>query len=207
MKLASNLHTVPPAKKTRHSEFSPATERDYRKFDPDRWSTTDQAAGMFMLGLIYSLVLGGLAFDLAGAGHRDGSGFFLAVCLPGLVLWPAAALLTAFGNKPIGRWTCPAVLFIQYLLCIDTIALTSAPDRDDLQGAWARDPGVVLFFCALFLIGQAAIWFVYFIKSRERTHALLRRRITLAEVMIAIAIVALLLAMIVIPARWIFSRG
>ena len=192
-----------PPRKARHSALSPATERDYRKIDPDRWSTTDQAAGLFLLGLIYAFVLGGLAFGFAGAGH--GTAFFLAICIPGIVLWPAAALAAAFGNKPIGRWICPAVLFIQYLLCIDTIASTSAPSRDNLQRAWARDPGVVVFFCAFFLIGQAGLWLVYFIKSREANRALSRRRITILEVMMAIVIISLLLAMIVIPARWIFA--
>ena len=177
------------------------------KVDPDRWSTADQAAGLFLLGLIYSLVLFGLAFGLAGGGHGYGSGFFLAVCLPGLVLWPAAALATAFADRPIGRWIGPVILFIQYLICIDTIALTNAPDRDDLPTAWARDSGGVLFFCALFLIGQSGIWFVYAIKRREKRLAYSRHRITIQGLMMAIVIVALLLTMIVIPARWIFSRG
>jgi hypothetical protein len=181
----------------------PATKPDYRKNDPDRWSTTDQAAGLFLLGLIYSLVLGGLAFGLAGAGH--GSRFFLAVCLPGMVLWPAAALASAFADRRIGRWIGPAILFIQYLLCLDTIALTNASDREDLARSWARNPSVVLFFCGFFLVGQAGAWFVYFVKTREARRALAKRRITLAEVMMAIVIVSLLLAMIVLPARWILS--
>jgi hypothetical protein len=194
---------VRPPKKDRNSELSPATERNYRKIDPDRWSTTDQAAGLFLLGLIYSFVLGGLAFGFAGVGH--GTGFFLAICIPGIVLWPAAALAAAFGNKPIGRWICPALLFIQYLLCIDTIASTSAEDGDHLRTAWAREPGVVLFFCSFFLIGQAGLWLVYFIKSREANRALSKRRFTILEVMMAIVIVSLLMAMIAIPARWVLS--
>jgi hypothetical protein len=126
--------------------------------------------------------------------------------MPGLVLWPAAALASAFSNRQIGRWICPAILFIQYLVCIDTIALTNAPDRDDVARMWARYPGVILFFCAFFLTGQAGIWCVYAIKRREAPRAMSRRRVTLAEAMMAILIVALLMAMIAIPARWIFLR-
>jgi hypothetical protein len=192
-------------KQARHSELSPATVRDIRKIDPDRWSTTDQAAGLFLLGLIYAIVLGGLAFGLAGAGH--GSGFFLAICIPGIVLWPAAALAAAFGNKPIGRWICPALSFIQYLLCIETITSTSASSGEYLQRTCARNPGVVIFFCVFFLIGQAGLWLTYFIKSREANRALSRRRFTILEVMMAIVIVSFLLAMIAIPARWVLSSN
>jgi hypothetical protein len=179
-------------------------EASDRKADPQRWSTTDWAASLFLLGFTYSLVLGGLAFRLAGAGH--GSGFFLAVCLPGLVLWPAAALASEFGNGRIGRWICPGILFFQYLLGIDTMALTDAPDRDGLGRMWDHYPGVILFFSTFFLIGQAGIWCVYAIKRRKARGAVSRNRVTLAEAMMVIVIVALLMAMVAIPARWIFSR-
>jgi hypothetical protein len=74
-------------------------------------TTTDQAAGLFMLGLIYALVLVWPAFGSAGAGY--GSGFFLDVGIPGLAFWPAAGAALAFGHRRIGRRVGRAILHAQ----------------------------------------------------------------------------------------------
>ncbi len=192
----------PPTQKVRHLDASAASQRAGRKGDSDRWSTTDQAAGMFLLALIYDAALGWLAFGLGGAGH--GSGFFLAVCIPGLFLWPAAAVALAFAHRPIGRWVAPAILLVQYLLALDTMALTDRVDRADVAIMWGRQQGPVLAFVAIFLSGQAGLWCVYAVKRRQTTSGPARRRVTLAGALIAIAVVALLLAMVTIPARWVF---
>src|SRR4029077_17028968 len=105
-------------------------------------------------------------------------------------LWPAAAQASAFGNRPIGRWICPAILFVQYFLCLDTMALTAAQSRDDVGSFRARYPGEILFFAAFFLTGQAAIWIVYAVKRRGTRMTPSKRRITLGEAMMAIVVAA-----------------
>ncbi len=191
----------PSRRTTRRPKLSAASERHDRVINPEEWTTTDQAAGLFMLGLIYSLVLMWLAFGLAGAGH--GSGFFLAVCIPGLVFWPAAGLALAFGHRPIGRWVLPSIVIIQYLLSLVIIYSTDGADRDRVAIVWSGQPWIVLAFTAVFLAGQAVLWFVYAVKRREATRGTSRGRITLAEAMIAVVILSLLLAIVTIPAGWI----
>jgi hypothetical protein len=194
-----------PAGPTRHPDPSAASHRDNRNSHPEKWSTTDQAAGLFLLALIYSLVVGGLALGLAGAGH--GSGFFLAVSIPGFVLWPAGAVAIAFAHRPIGSWVGPVFLIIQYLLSLDIMALTNHADRADLAETCHRAPGPVLALTTIFLTGQACLWFVYAVKRRRTRGDLSRGRVTLAGSMMAIVILALLLAMVVIPARWVLASG
>jgi hypothetical protein len=58
----------PSGRTTRRPRSSTASERHDRKVNPNGWTTTDQGAGLFVFGLIYSLVLTRLAFGLAGAG-------------------------------------------------------------------------------------------------------------------------------------------
>ena len=182
----------------------PRARTGQRNPDPDRWSTGDQAAGLFLLGLIYSLLLGWLALGLAGGGH--GAGFFLAVSIPGVVLWPAAGAAIAFGHHSIGRWVGPAILFTQYALGLDTMALIDRADRADVAMVCERAPGLILAFTALFLTGQGALWFVYVAKRRNARAGMSRRQITLGGVMMAMLVVSLLLAMVVIPARWVFGK-
>ena len=157
-----------------------------------------------MLGLIYALVLLWLAFGLAGAGH--GSGFFLDNCIPGLVLWPAAGVALAFGHRPVGRWVGPAILIIAYLLSLVIIYSTDGADRERVAIVWSVQPWIVLAFTAVFLTGQAALWFVYAVKRRKAAGGVSRGRITLAGAMIAVVIVSLLLAIVTIPAVWIIAR-
>jgi hypothetical protein len=194
----------PSRRTTRRPRLSTASERHDRKVNPEAWTTTDQVAGLFMLGLIYALVLSWLAFGLAGAGH--GSGFFLDVCIPGLVLWPAAGVALAFAHRPIGRWVGPAILIIAYLLSLVIIYSTDGADRERVAIVWSVQPWIVLAFTAVFLAGQAALWFVYAVKSRKAAGGMSRGRITLAEAMIAVVIVSLLLAIVTIPAGWIIAR-
>jgi hypothetical protein len=195
----------PPTGTTRHPDPSAASHRDKRDPHPEEWSTTDQAAGLFLLALIYSLVVGGLGWELAGAGH--GSAFFLAVSIPGLVLWPVAGAAIAFAHRPIGRWVGPVFLITQYLLSLDTMAMTNHADRADLAMTRHRAPALVLTFITIFLSGQAGLWFVYAVKRRRSRGDSSRGRVTLAGLMMAIVIVALLLAMVVIPARWVIASG
>jgi hypothetical protein len=196
-------HMEPSGRTTRRPKLSAASVRHDRQVNPEAWTTTDQAAGLFMLGLIYALVLVWLAFRLAGAGH--GSGFFLTVCIPGVVLWPAAGVALAFGHRPIGRWVGPAILIVQYLLSLDDVSSTDRADRARVAIAWSGEPWIVLVFTAVFLAGQAALWFVYAVKKREAAGGMSRGRITLVEAMIAVVILSLLLAIVTIPAGWIIS--
>jgi hypothetical protein len=160
---------------------------------------------MFLLGLNYAMVVGWLAFQLAGGGH--GSGFFLAVCIPGLLLWPAAGLALAFAHRPIGRWLAPAILIIEYLLSLDIMALTDARDRADVAMMCARAPWMVFAYSTTFLAGQAALWLGYALKRRTVRGTRSRRRITLAGAMMAILVVSLLLAIVAVPARWVFLKS
>ncbi len=194
-----------PAGATQHPDPSAATHRENRNPHPEKWSTTDQAAGLFLIALIYSLVLGWLALGLAGAGH--GSGFFLAVSIPGFVLWPAGAVAIAFAHRPIGKWVGPAILIMQYLLSLDTMAMTNPADRADLAMTCHHDPGIVLALTTIFLTGQAGLWFVYVVKRRRARGDSSSGRVTLAGLMMAIVIAVLLLAMVVIPARWVLTNG
>jgi hypothetical protein len=195
----------PPTGPTRYPDPSATRHRDNRNPHPETWSTTDQAAGLFLVALIYALVVGGLGWGLAGAGH--GSGFFLAVSIPGLVLWPAAGLAIAFAHRPIGSWVGPALLMIEYLLSLDIMALTNHADRADLAMTCQRAPAPVLAFITIFLTGQAGMWFVYAVKRWGIRGGSSKGRVTLAGLMMAIVIVALLLAMVVIPARWVLASG
>ena len=192
----------PSRRTTRRPKLSAASECHDRKVNPEAWTTTDQAAGLFMLGLIYALVLSWLAFGLAGAGH--GSGFFLDSCIPGLVFWPAAGVALAFGHRPIGRWVGPAILIIAYLLSLDIIYSTDGADREHVAIVWSGQPWIVLAFTAVFLAGQAALWFVYAVQRRKAAGGMSRGRITLADAMIAVVILSLLLAIVTIPAGWIW---
>jgi hypothetical protein len=194
----------PSRRTTRRPKLSAASECHDRKVNPEQWTITDQAGGLFMLGLIYALVLVWLAFGLAGAGH--GSEFFLAICIPGLVLWPAAGVALAFGHRPSGRWVGPTILIIAYLLSLVIIYSTDGADRERVAIVWSGQPWIVLAFTAVFLAGQAALWFVYAVKRRKAAGGMSRGRITLAEAMIAVVILSLLLAIVTIPAKWIIAR-
>jgi hypothetical protein len=190
-----------PRRTTLRRHISAPLERGNRKVNPEEWTSTDQAAGLFILGLIYALVLVWLAVGLAGAGH--GSGFFLAVCIPGLVLWPAAGVALAFGHRPIIRWVGPAILILQNLLSVVIVNSTDGADHERVARVWARQPWIVVAFTALFLAGQAALWIVYAVKKRNATGGLSRGRITLAEALLAALILSLLLANVTIPAGWL----
>jgi hypothetical protein len=195
----------PPARPTRHPDPSDASHRDSRNRHPEQWSTTDQAAGLFFVALIYSLVLGWLALGLAGGGH--GSGFFLAVSIPGFMLWPAAGLAIAFAHRPFGRWVGPTILIIGYLVNLDIMALTDPADRNDLAVTCRRVPKLVLTFTLILLAGQAGLWLIYALKRCRACGGSLRPRVTLAVLLMAIAIVSLLLTMVLIPARWMLASG
>jgi hypothetical protein len=190
-----------PAGATQHPDPSAATHRDNRNPHSETWSTTDQAAGLFLIALIYSLVLAWLALGLAGGGH--GSGFFLAVSIPGVLLWQGAGIAIAFAHRPIGRWVGPALLIVGYSVNLDIMALTDQADRNDLAATCPRVPELVLTFALIFLAGQAGLWFVYALKRRKACGNASRPRITLGGLMTVIVVVALLLAMVVIPARWV----
>ena len=170
--------------------------------DSKRWSAFDQAAGFFLLGLIYALILSWFGFRL-GAAENDPA-FFLITCLPGLLLWPAAGALLAFAHRPRGRWLCPAIVILQYLLTLDI--LTSSPHAEGrhLARAWTVARVGVLAIVAIFLIGQAALWGVYFIKRREAVgRGNPSCRITIAGAITAVIVLALLAAIVAVPARLI----
>jgi len=171
---------------------------------PDGWSATDQAVGLFLLGLIYALVLGWLAVELAGGGH--GTGFFLNVCLPGPLLWPAAGIALAYSHGPLGRWICPAIVIIQYLLCLGIIAASENSDESDLARVWMRAPSGILTFTTVFLTGQAVLWGTYVTKRWQARGEPSKGRVTLMGMMMAMAVLALLLAMVTIPARWVVAH-
>jgi hypothetical protein len=168
--------------------------------DQDRWSLFDQGAGFLLLGLIYALVLTWLGFGLAAGGH--GPRFFLTACVPGLVLWPAAGASVAFAHRRFGRWVCPALIVIQYLLTLDIMTSLQREQARYMANAWSAARSVVLAFTAIFLIGQAALWVVYVIKRRRAAgRDLSRGRITIAGAMMAIVVVALLSAIVGFAAR------
>ena len=158
-----------------------------------------------LLGLGYALVLGWLAFGLAGGGH--GPGFFLTACLPGLLLWPAAGLVLAYSHRPVGRWVCPAIVLMQYLLCLRIIAASEDADGPYLVRAWIQAPSLILTFAAVFLTGQTVLWGTYISKRWQASGRSSAGRVTLTGAMMAIAVLALLLAMVTIPARWIIVHG
>jgi hypothetical protein len=173
------------------------------KADPDRWSTTDEVAGLFMLGLIYALVLGYLGWGFAGFGH--GSMLFLDTCWPGLLLWPAAGAALAFAQRPVGRWVCPAIVMIQYILCLCLITTSDVADGYYLARTWSTQPWDVLTFTAVFLSGQAALWWRYVVKRGEAGKGLSRGRITIGGAMMAIVILSVLLAILTTAARLIID--
>jgi hypothetical protein len=173
--------------------------------DPHRWSEFDQCAGFLLLGLIYAVVLTWLGWGLAGAGH--GPALFLAICLPGLLLWPAACASLVWAHRPYGRWVCPALVVIDYLLTLDIINGSHREDPWYLAKAWGGLREYVLAFIAIFLIGQAALWSTYVIKRRNAAGLNSPKgSITIAGAMTAIIIFALLTAIIVIPVRRVISH-
>ncbi len=173
--------------------------------DPHRWSEFDQGAGFLLLGLIYALALTWLGWGLAGRGH--GPALFLAICLPGLLLWPAAGASLALAHRPFGRWVCPSVMVIDYLLTLDIINGSHHDDAQYLANAWSGLREYVLAFIAIFLIGQAALWATYVIKRRNAAgQNSSKASITIAGAMAAIIIFALLTAIVAIPVRRLISH-
>jgi hypothetical protein len=173
--------------------------------DLHRWSEFDKCAGFLLLGLIYALVLTWLGWGLAGGGH--GTALFLAICLPGLLLWPSAGASLALAHRPFGRWVCPALVIIDYLLTLDIINGSHREDPWYLAKAWGGLREYVLAFIAIFLIGQAALWGMYAIKRRNAAgRNSSKGSITIAGAMAAIIIFALLTAIVAIPVRWVISH-
>jgi hypothetical protein len=174
--------------------------------DPHRWSEFDQGAGFCLLGLVYALVLTWLGWGFAGAGH--GPTLFFAICLPGLLLWPAAGASLALAHRPFGRWVCPALVVIDYLLTLDIINGSHREDPWYLAKAWSGLREYVLAFIAIFLIGQAALWVTYVIKRRKAAGRISSKgSITIAGAMTAIIILALLTAIVVIPVRRVIHEN
>ena len=173
--------------------------------DPHRWSEFDQRAGFLLLGLIYAVVLTCLGWGLAGVGH--GPALFLAISLPGLLLWPAAGASLALAHRPFGRWVCPSLVVIDYLLTLDIMNGSHHEDTWYLTKAWGGSREYVLAFIAIFLIGQAALWGTYVIKRRKAAGGNSSKgSITIAGAMTAIIILALLTAIVAIPVRWVISE-
>ena len=173
--------------------------------DPHRWSEFDQCAGFLLLGLIYAVVLTCFGWGLAGVGH--GPSLFLAMSLPGLLLWPAAGASLALAHRPFGRWVCPALVVSDYLLTLDIINGSHREEPWYLAKAWGGLREYILAFIAIFLIGQAALWGAYVIKRRKAAgRNSSKGSMTIAGAMTAIIIFALLTAIAAIPVRWVISH-
>jgi hypothetical protein len=196
-------NTLDLEKRERESLLANGPARANR--DPHRWSEVDRCAGFLLLGLFYAFVLTCLGWGLAGVGH--GPALFLAISLPGLLLWPAAGASLALAHRPFGRWVCPSLIVIDYLLTLDIINGSHREEPWYLAKAWGGLREYVLAFIAIFLIGQAALWGAYVSKRRNaacRNYS--KGLITIAGAMTAIIILALLTAIVAIPVRWVISH-
>ena len=175
------------------------------KPDSRQWSPFDRGAAFFLLGLILALVLIWLAWGLAGAGH--GPALFLAIAVPGLLFWPAAGASLAFAHRRFGRWVFPALVSISDLISLDVVTSISRADASYLSRAWNSAPEIILAFTAIFLIGHAALWSVYVIKRwKAANRSQTRGRITILGAMMALVVLALLFAIVAIPARSIIIQ-